>query len=39
MVLKKEDIVSFKLDWNEKFYNIKKIANDSNSFIIKNIFI
>ena len=30
MVLKKEDIVSFKLDWNEKFYNIKKIANEIN---------
>lgn len=30
MVLKKEDIVSFKLDWNEKFYNIRKIANEIN---------
>jgi len=30
MVLKKEDIVSFKLDWNEKFYNIKKISNEIN---------
>ena len=30
MVLKKEDIVSFKLDWNEKFYNIKKISSEIN---------
>jgi hypothetical protein len=30
MVLKKADIVSFKLDWNEKFYNIKKISNEIN---------
>ena len=30
MVLKKKDIVSFKLDWNEKFYNIKKISNEIN---------
>jgi len=30
MILKKEDIVSFKLDWNEKFFNIKKIANEIN---------
>lgn len=30
MVLKKEDIVSSKLDWNEKVDNIKKIANEIN---------
>jgi len=30
MVLKKKDIVSFKVDWNEKFYNIKRIANEIN---------
>ena len=30
MILKKKDIVSFKLDWNEKFHNIKKIANEIN---------
>jgi FkbH-like protein len=30
MVLKKKDIVSFKIDWNEKFYNINTIANEIN---------
>ncbi len=30
MILKKKDIVSFKLDWNEKFFNIKKIADEVN---------
>ena len=30
MVLKKKDIVSFKVDWNEKFYNINTIANEIN---------
>jgi FkbH-like protein len=30
MVLKKEDIISFKIDWNDKSYNIKKIADEIN---------